>query len=100
MSGFPTYGFLRAVSFIHSGIYAALLIFWLAPGLAPETLAFGWAHGLLWITMSLLVIVAARRRTIPYWLAVVVAVVGGIGPFAGTIGFIVEDRRRAKPMPV
>jgi hypothetical protein len=100
MNGFPAYGFLRTVSFVHSGIYAALLFFWLAPGFAPETLVFGWAHGLLWITMSLLVIVAARRRTIPYWLAVVVAVVGGIGPFAGTIGFIVEDRRRAKPMPV
>jgi hypothetical protein len=92
---FPSFRFLRTVSFVHSAIYAALLFFWLAPGFAPETLIFGWAHGLLWIAMSLLVIVAARRRTIPFWLAVTVAVIGGVGPFAGTIGFVVEERRRA-----
>jgi hypothetical protein len=34
---------------------------------------------------------------IPYWLAVMVAVLGGLGPFAGTIGFIVADRRRRAP---
>jgi hypothetical protein len=100
MSGFPSFGFLRTMSFVHSTIYAALLVCWLAPGLALPTMIFGWAHGLLWIAMSVLVIVAARRRTIPFWLAVVVAVVGGLGPFAGTIGFIVHERRRARPMPV
>jgi len=33
-------------------------------------------------------------RVIPYWLAVDVAVLGGLGPFAGSIGFVVEQRRR------
>jgi hypothetical protein len=91
---FPSFSLLRTLSFVHSTIYAALLLCWLAPGLAPETLVFGWAHGILWIAMSLLVIVAARQRTVPFWLAVTVAVIGGIGPFAGTIGFVVEARRR------
>jgi hypothetical protein len=100
MSGFPSFRFLRTLSFVHSTIYAALLVCWLAPGLAAETMVFGWAHGILWIAMSALVIVAARRRTIPFWLAVVVAVVGGLGPFAGTIGFVVEERRRTRTMPV
>jgi hypothetical protein len=86
--------FLRTVSFVHSTIYAALLVCWLVPGLDAPTTVFGWAHGLLWIGMSLLVIVAARHGTIPFWLAVTVAVIGGIGPFAGTAGFIVEERRR------
>ena len=45
--------------------------------------------------MSLLCIVAVRLRVIPLWLAVMVAVVGGIGPFAGSIGFIVCERRAA-----
>ena len=93
---FPSFRFLRTLSFVHSTIYAALLCFWLAPGFAPETLAFGWAHGILWIVMSLLAIGAARRRTIPFWLAVVVTVVGGVGPFAGTVGFVVESGRRAR----
>ena len=56
----------------------------------------GWAHGLLWIALSLLAIVAVRRGTIPFWLGVTVAVVGGVGPFAGTVGFLVEGRRRAR----
>jgi hypothetical protein len=30
------------------------------------------------------------------WLAVTVAVIGGIGPFAGSVGFVIEDRRRRR----
>ena len=93
---FPSFRFLEAMSFLHSTIYAGLLVFWLGPDDATATMLLGWAHGLLWIAMSLLCIVAARRRTIPFWLAVVVAVIGGLGPFAGTIGFVVEERRRGR----
>jgi hypothetical protein len=99
-SGFPPFTALRTLSFVHSAVYLLLLVFWLAPGFAPETTVFGWAHGILWILMSLLVIVAARRRIVPFWLAVTVAVIGGIGPFAGTVGFVVEERRRARTAAV
>ncbi len=47
--------------------------------------------------MSLLCIDAVRRRIIPLWLAVMVAVVGGVGPFAGSIGFVVCERRGRRP---
>ncbi|MGB2712515.1 MAG: hypothetical protein WBC33_13510 [Conexibacter sp.] len=100
MRGFPSFRLLETLSFVNSGVFAALLIFWLGPTEPTVTMVLGWAHGLMWIGLSLLSIVAARRGTIPFWLAVVVAVVGGIGPFAGTIGFIVEERRRAQPMHV
>jgi hypothetical protein len=30
---------------------------------------------------------------IPPWLGVMVAVIGGVGPFAGSIGFYLEERR-------
>jgi hypothetical protein len=36
-----------------------------------------------------------RMRVIPLWLGVMVAVVGGVGPFAGSIGFVVHERRAA-----
>ena len=39
----------------------------------------------------MLCIIAVRLRVIPLWLAVLVAIVGGIGPFAGSIGFIVYE---------
>jgi len=34
-----------------------------------------------------------RRSVIPLWLGVTVAVIGGVGPFAGSAGFVVEERR-------
>jgi len=91
-----TFRRLEALSFLASGVYAALLWCWLTDTSPGLKLVLGWTHGILWITMSLLVIVAARRRVVPLWLAVLVAVVGGLGPFAGTVGFVVADHRRTR----
>jgi hypothetical protein len=90
-----TFRRLEAVSFTHSAVYLALLV--CAFGLGkpePATFILGLAHGLMWIGMSLVCIAAARARIIPFWLAVTVAVLGGLGPFAGSVGFVVADRRR------
>jgi hypothetical protein len=91
-----TFRRLEMASFTHSTVYVALLV--CAFALAnpePETFILGLAHGLMWIGMSIACIAAARARIIPFWLAVTVAVLGGLGPFAGSIGFVVADRRRA-----
>jgi hypothetical protein len=85
---------LKLLSFTHSAIYLTLLTVWLVPGLAGAERVFGWAHGVGWIVMSLLAIDAVRRRVIPLWLGVTVAVIGGVGPFAGSMGFVVQERRR------
>jgi hypothetical protein len=91
-----TFGRLEVASFIHSAVYTALLICAFALGSPqPETFWFGLAHGVFWIVMSLVCIAAARARIIPFWLAVTVAVLGGLGPFAGSIGFVVAQRRDA-----
>jgi hypothetical protein len=90
-----TFGRLEVVSFIHSTVYTALLICAFALGNPePATFILGMAHGLIWIGMSLVCIAAARARVIPYWLALTVAILGGLGPFAGTIGFVIEGHRR------
>jgi hypothetical protein len=94
--GLPSFRLLEALSFTASAIFAGLLFFWLGPSVPAATMVLGWAHGLLWIALSLLALVAVRRGTIPFWLAVTVAVVGGVGPFAGTVGFLVESRRRRR----
>ena len=92
-----TFRRLEIASFIHSFVYLGLLVCAFALGSPqPETFILGLAHGLLWIGMSLLCIDAARRHVIPFWLAVTVAVIGGLGPFAGSIGFVVADRRRSR----
>jgi hypothetical protein len=87
---------LEIASFTHSTVYGALLVCAFAlSNPEPETFILGLAHGLIWIAMSLICIAAARARIIPFWLAVTVAVLGGLGPFAGSIGFVLADRRRA-----
>lgn len=90
-----TFTRLKYLSFAHSGVYLALLALWLTDGPATPRMVLGWAHGIGWIVMSLLCIAAVRLRVIPLWLAVTVAVVGGVGPFAGSIGFVVCERRAA-----
>jgi hypothetical protein len=91
---------LRYGSYTHSVVYSVLL--WAAitdrDGIVS---VLGWVHGIGWIVMSLLCIAAVRRRVIPMWLGVMVAVVGGVGPFAGSIGFLLEERsvRAGAPRP-
>jgi hypothetical protein len=89
-----TFEQLKWLSFAHSAIYLTLLTVWLVPGMHGAERVFGWAHGIGWIVMSLLAIDAVRRRVIPLWLGVTVAVIGGIGPFAGSAGFVLQERKR------
>ena len=91
-----TFTQLKYLSFAHSAIYLTLLTVWLLPGMKGAEMVFGWAHGLGWILMSLLCVDAVRRRVIPLWLAVFVAIIGGIGPFAGSAGFVYEERQRTR----
>jgi hypothetical protein len=91
-----TFRRLELASFTHSAVYLALLLCAFALGNPePATFILGLAHGLIWITMSLLCIAAARAGIIPFWLAILVVVLGGLGPFAGSAGFVLESRRRA-----
>ncbi len=86
---------LEVVSFLHSCIYTGLLVCAFAfQNPQPVTTILGFAHGVLWIGMSLICLAAARYRVIPWWLAVCVVVLGGIGPFFGTAGFVIETRAR------
>ena len=95
-----TFTRLKWTSFTHSCIYLALLLSaFAAGGPEPLTETLGWAHGLLWIFMSLACIAAARLRVVPLRLAVAVVVLGGIAPFFGSSEFIREQRRRGPPRP-
>lgn len=92
-----TFTRLEIASFTHSVIYLSLLICaFVLGGPQPETFILGLAHGVMWICMSLICIYAARLRVIPFWLAVTVAVLGGLGPFCGSAGFVIEERRRSR----
>ena len=87
----PAFKALKYASFTHSAIYVALLT---AMVTDQETLYLGWAHGLGWIAMSIACLVAVQRRVLPLKVAVAVVVLGGVGPFFGSIAFVLEERRR------
>jgi hypothetical protein len=91
-----TFQRLKWASFAHSCVYLALLLSAFAAG-KPEPLTFvlGLTHGLLWIAMSIACTLAARRRVVSVRVAVAVAVLGGIGPFFGSLEFVRAQRRRA-----
>ena len=58
----PSFSTLKYLSFLHSTVYAVLLIAWIVPGLHPVELVFGLAHGLGWILMCVLCIEALRAQ--------------------------------------
>jgi hypothetical protein len=75
--------FLRYCSYTHSVVYSVLL--WAAiSGRENLVAVLGWVHGIGWILMSLLCLEAVRRRVIPTWLGVMVAVI---------IGFYLDERK-------
>ncbi|HEX5225656.1 MAG TPA: hypothetical protein VFW29_11060 [Solirubrobacteraceae bacterium] len=92
-----TFARLKWTSFTHSCVYIALLLSAFAAG-GPQPLTFilGLAHGVLWILMSLACIAAARLRVVTLRTAVAVAVLGGVGPFFGSLEFVREQRRRTR----
>jgi hypothetical protein len=90
-----TFERLKWASFCHSAIYLALLwAAFLGGKPEPATFALGLAHGLMWIGMSVACVAALRSRAIALRTAVAVAVLGGLGPFVGSLEFLLATRRR------
>lgn len=94
MTRILTFERLKWASFAHSCVYVALLVVWLIPGLATAEFVFGLTHGVGWIVMSVVCIVALSLRVIDLRLATAVAVLGGVGPFIGSYEFVRQDRAR------
>ena len=86
-----TFRRLKWASFTHSTVYLCLLVSW-AAGWETGKMVFGWAHGIGWFIMCGLAIVGLRRRIIPLYVAVCVAVIGAVGPFVGSAAFIHAER--------
>jgi hypothetical protein len=84
-----TFDRMEVVSLIHSTIYFALLISaFVLDGPQPYTFIFGLSHGLIWIGMSIVSVLAVRYRVINLRLAVAIAVLGCIAPFFGSAEFL------------
>ena len=87
------YPWVKRASWFELGLFAALVFFWLMPGFETQTMVFGWAHGLGFIALALLIWVAILRREAPYVL--LAATLTPVGPLGSVIAIEWLDRRRA-----
>lgn len=82
---------VKWASYLELGLFGALLVFWLAPGYEHETFLFGMSHGIGFIALSTLILLAVLRRESPYWL--LAATLTPFGPVGSVIGIRLLERR-------
>jgi hypothetical protein len=82
---------VKRISWIELVVFAGLLFFWLAPGFETETMLFGWAHGLGFILLCVVIWIACVRRESPYTL--LAATLTPVGPVGSVIGIELIERK-------
>jgi hypothetical protein len=87
----PLFGWVKLVSWLELGLFAALLFFWLAPGFESQTSVFGLAHGLGFLLLCALIWLACMRRQAPWPLFA--ATLTPFGPVGSVIGIGLIERR-------
>ena len=85
------FAWVKGLSWVELVVFAGLLFFWLMPGFETETMVFGWAHGLGFIALCLLIWVACVQREAPYTL--LAATLTPVGPVGSVIGIELIERR-------
>ena len=82
---------VKRFSWVELGVFAALIACWLAPGLDTATMVFGWAHGLGFIALCVVIWIACVRRESPYTL--LAATLTPVGPVGSVIGIELIERK-------
>lgn len=82
---------VKRLSWLELVVFGGLLAFWLLPGFEQETMVFGWAHGLGFIALCVVIWIAAVRREAPYTL--LAATLTPVGPVGSVIGIELIERR-------
>ena len=97
-----SFNHLMVVSIVHSFLFTGLMLCaFVLDKPQPATFIFGFTHGVLYMVMAVLVGVAAKLRTISVTTALVVIIMGAIGPYFGTYDFLREwSRKRRATAPV
>jgi hypothetical protein len=87
----PLFQKVKVLSWIELGIFSLLIVFWLLPGFETETMLFGWAHGLGFVVLCIVIWVACGKREAPYTL--LAATLTPVGPVGSVIGIELIERR-------
>jgi hypothetical protein len=87
----PLFARVKILSWIELAIFTGLIVFWLVPGFDTETMLFGWAHGLGFIALCIVIWIACIKREAPYTL--LAATLTPVGPVGSVIGIELIERR-------
>ena len=82
---------VKFAGWFESVLFALLLFFWIAPGFGSQTSLFGLLHGLGYLALLALILVAVMRREAPWPL--LAASLTPVGPFGTVIGIELIERR-------
>jgi hypothetical protein len=82
---------VKRFSWVELAIFTALIVFWLVPGFDTETMVFGWAHGIGFIGLCIVIWVAAVKHEAPYTL--LAATLTPVGPVGSVIGIELIERK-------
>ena len=82
---------VKIAGWFESVLFALLLFFWIAPGYGSQTSLFGLLHGLGYLALLALILVAVWRREAPWPL--LAASLCPVGPFGTVIGIELIERR-------
>ncbi|HET9196857.1 MAG TPA: hypothetical protein VFN92_01205 [Solirubrobacterales bacterium] len=82
---------VKRLSWVELAVFAGLILFWLLPGFETPTMLFGWAHGLGFIALCVLIWIACIRKETPYTL--LAATLTPVGPVGSVIGIELIERK-------
>ena len=83
---------VKRLSWVELAIFTGLIVFWLVPGFETETMVFGWAHGIGFVGLCIVIWIAAvRRERRPY--ALLAATLTPVGPVGSVIGIELIERK-------
>ena len=82
---------MKRLSWVELAIFTGLIVFWLLPGFETETMLFGWAHGLGFVALCIVIWIACVRREAPYTL--LAATLTPVGPVGSVIGIELIERK-------
>ena len=87
----PLFVWVKRLSWVELGVFTGLIVVWLAPGMETATMLFGWAHGLGFIALCVLIWIACGKREAPYTL--LAATLTPVGPLGSVIGIELIERK-------
>jgi hypothetical protein len=82
---------VKRVSYFELAIFLGLLFFWIAPGFETETMIFGWAHGIGFCGLCVVIWISCVRHEAPYTL--LAATLTPFGPIGSVLGIELIERR-------